>query len=149
MKSTLVSSLVLAATVLAGAQAMAADLAGGDVPNPVTGMTMRQLYPERYDANFVVSTKTREQVQTELTQAQQSHSVGDTKDTITNLSWSQLFPAKYDARYLASEQTRAEVRAEAVKVQRSLDAADTRGAYATMTWRQMFPGHIPQKSVGM
>lgn len=100
-----------------------------------TGLTERELYPQRYPARTVAS-KTREQVRAEFADAQRSGQLVANGET--GLTAAQLNPTRYDTRSTAvANKSRAEVIAELNEARRNGDLVV--GGEAGLTQREAFP----------
>lgn len=93
MKTSYAATIALALVTLAAGQVMAAD--SGDVIEPTSGLTMREINPSRYAAKDAAPGKTRDQVRTELAQARSSANSGDVVEPITGLTMREINPSYY------------------------------------------------------
>ena len=125
---------------------LAEAIRSGDmVADGETGLTFKQLYPQRY-AQPVVAGKTRAEVKAELAEAIRN---GDmVADGETGVTFKELAPARYAAAAEAAAKTatlgktRAEVKAELAEAMRNGDmVAD---GQTGVTFKQLYPGRYPQ-----
>jgi len=92
-----------------------------------SGMTLRELNPQRYPAPVVAEGKTRAQVQAELADAIRTGEVLANDES--GLKANEENPQRYPARVMAAGKTRAQVRAELAEAIRTGDmlASDESG----------------------
>jgi predicted RNase H-like HicB family nuclease len=129
---------------------LAEAIRNGDmVADGETGLTFKQLYPQRY-AQPVVAGKTRAEVKAELAEAIRN---GDmVADGETGLTFREMAPARYATanaqaveKTAAVGKTRAEVKAELAEAIRNGDmVAD---GQTGLTYKQLYPGRYPQPAL--
>ena len=114
---------------LAQAQASGDIIAPGD-----SGLTLRQLYPNRYPSRQAAASTTRAEVVAELQEARRN---GDVMTGDTGLTEYELHPQNYPTRVLAKGKTRDEARAELAEAIRTgqIVAAGESG----LTLREEYP----------
>ena len=129
---------------------LAEAIRNGDmVADGQTGLTFKQLYPQRY-AQPVTAGKTRAEVKAELAEAIRN---GDmVADGETGLTFKEMAPARYakaDAQAVAKTasvgKTRPEVKAELAEAIRSGEmVAD---GQTGLTFKQLYPGRYAQPTM--
>ena len=155
MKPThIVSALLLAIAATGAAQAQdiqsrdqvqaelsAAQRSGNLMAAGETGLTLRELFPERYAAPAPVAGKTRAQVLAELAEAQRRGELPLSGEA--GFAMNQAYPTRYPATVVAGMQkTRAEVQAELAEARRN---GDVLVGDSSLTLREEFPQQYPQR----
>lgn len=109
--------------------------ASGDIAAPGdSGLTLRQLHPDRYPSRQDGASKTRAQVFAELQEARRN---GDVMTGDTGLTDYELHPQNYPTRVLAGGKTRDEVRAELAEAIRTGDVVAS--GESGLTLREEYP----------
>ena len=158
MKQVHIVSAILLATAALGAQAQdvgqsraqvqaelsAAQRSGNVMAAGETGLTLRELFPERYAALPAVAGKTRSQVLAELTEAQRKGELPLGGEA--GIALNQAYPGRYPGTVQATlGRTRAEVQAELAEARRN---GDVLVGDSNMTLREEFPQQYPKGSRG-
>lgn len=187
MKTSYSTAIALAISTLFASQAFAADIGTADIgktraqvlaelvqaretgniiaPDPLsmdytgrTGAKMNEVFPARYAAVAVVSSKTRADVIAEMAEAKRTGNVmASTQVAIdfgstTAAKLNEIFPSRYPAMAGAPAKTRAEVRTELAEAQRTGDMLADSLLSLVVTGvsgnklNKLYPGQYPTKN---